>query len=232
MIRSLTLVLGCATLVSACSSPRGIQLQSIAPDINATLYVGEERIGPGDVLEVKFSSQADLNQEVSVQLDGHASFLDIGTILVAGHLPGELGELLLEKYKAGRESVRNLVVVIKTSASKSFHVMGEVRAPGTFDLDNDGQVTLLEALSRAGGHIKASSWLGNTLLVRYDPETKQQRSWILDMREEHWGGPQPIWIQEHDVLFIPNTRIDDAGIVVDMWIKRMIPWPNVVVPGV
>ena len=83
----------------------------------------------------------------------------------------------------------------------------------------------------AGGHLKNTSWLGNTLLVRYDPETKEQRSWVLDFREEQWGGPQPIWIQQHDILFIPNTRIDHVGIFLDMWVKRMIPWPNIVVPS-
>jgi polysaccharide biosynthesis/export protein PslD len=231
MLRSTTLALVTLTVLSACSGPRGGSLQSIAADINATLYVGEDRISPGDQLELRFSSGPDLNQFVTVQADGHASFLDIGSVEVAGLLPEELRETLLKQYKAARERVNNLVVVVVTQASHNFHVMGEVHDSGSYALDQDGKVSILEALSMAGGHRKDTSWLGNTLLVRYDPETKEQRSWVLDFRERNWGGQQPVWIQQHDVLFIPNTRIDHAGIFLDMWVKRMIPWPNIVVPG-
>ena len=231
MLRSTTLALVTLTVLSACSGPKGDPLQNVAADINATLYAGEDRISPGDQLELRFSSGPELNQIVNVQADGQATFIDIGSIEAAGLLPEELRTTLLEQYQAARERVSDLVVVVVTQAPKSFHVMGEVADAGTFALDTDGQVSILEALSMAGGHLKNTSWLGNTLLVRYDPETKEQRSWVLDFREEQWGGPQPIWIQQHDILFIPNTRIDHVGIFLDMWIKRMIPWPNIVIPG-
>jgi hypothetical protein len=50
---------------------------------------------------------------------------------------------------------------------------------------------------------------------------------MIDARTKWWGDPETIQLQEHDVLYVPNTRIDQAGINLDNWVRRMIPVPRI-----
>ena len=52
----------------------------------------------------------------------------------------------------------------------------------------------------------------------------------IDAREENWGGAEPLFLQAYDVVWIPNTPIDEVGIWIDNYIRRMIPFPYIVPP--
>ena len=56
-------------------------------------------------------------------------------------------------------------------------------------------------------------------------------SWLIDARIEHWGVAPPVYLQPNDLVFVPNTNIDDANIFVDKYIRQMLPFPYLV-PGI
>ncbi|MEO2147154.1 MAG: polysaccharide biosynthesis/export family protein [bacterium] len=220
------LVFSALHVLVGCSTPQGPAMHVIAQEINATLYEGLDRLSPGDSLEIKFSYASEFNQSIKVQSDGRCSFVGLGPLLVGGLLPEELQDKLQELYGAmleGRDSTLS-VIVVQQAAQRVF-VMGEVAQPGEVILPVAADLTLLQALAIAGGPNNRTSWLGNTLLVRFDPVSKVQSSWVLDIREEHWGRGDTVLLQAHDVLYVPNTRVDDAGLFLDSWIRRMIPFP-------
>lgn len=216
-----------ALLLGACSTPQGKALNQQAPEINSFRYTGQDRIAPGDILAVRFVAQEAYDQDVTVQADGRASFREIDELTVAGMLPGQLDEQLTAAYSEILSGTADLTVVVTTQAPRQAYVMGEVLVPGPVLLGPDQDLTFLQALALAGGPIKDTSWLGNTLFVRWDPETQTQRSWVLDARTRHWGSADAIVVQPDDVIFVPNTRIDRVGIQLDMWVRRMIPFPRV-----
>jgi protein involved in polysaccharide export with SLBB domain len=212
--------------IVGCSTPQGPPLYVAAQEINATLYEGLDRLAPGDTLEVKFSYASEFNQSITVQSDGRCSFVGLGPLLAGGLLPEELQDKLQELYGVmleGRDST--LSVILTLQAPRTVFVMGEVEDPGQITLAAGVELTLLQALAMAGGPEKRTSWLGNALLVRFDPVSKIQSSWVIDIREEHWGRGRTVMLQAYDVLYVPNTRIDDAGLFLDSWIRRMIPFP-------
>jgi PAS domain S-box-containing protein len=73
--------------------------------------------------------------------------------------------------------------------------------------------TLLEVIASAGGHRKATANLSNTILVRRVGGDMKQ--WRLDADVYQWGKEPPIWLQPRDIVFVPNTAIDDVNIWVD-----------------
>ena len=142
-------------------------------------------------------------------------------------LPGQLDEQLTDAYSSVLSGTADLTVVVATQAPRQAYVVGEVGAPGPIQLDPDQDLTMLQAMTLAGGPVLATSWLGNMHFVRWDPETQTQRLWVLDARTRWWGSTDAIVLQPDDVIFIPNTRIDRAGIQLDMWVRRMIPFPRI-----
>ena len=223
------LLLPLALILGACSGPQGKPMPKLAPAINAYRYTGQDRIAPGDVLSITFSAVDSWDQEVTVQADGRASFREIDEFTVAGMLPGQLDEQLTAAYSEVLSGSADLTVVVANQAPRQAYVLGEVGAPGSVELGPDQDLTLLQALTLAGGPVNNTSWLGNLHFVRRDPETETQRTWVVDARSRWWGSPDAILVQPEDVIYIPNTRIDRAGIQLDMWVRRMIPFPRILV---
>lgn len=229
-MRLSTCLVAACSVVASCSSPGGPPLFEIAPRINATLEPTTGAVVPGDKLELKFVNKLEWNQTVEVQNDGTATFLAIDRQTVGGLLPDQIDEKLTTAYAAVLPS-SDLTVLVSSLGSRSVSVLGDVENPGEVMFSPGRHLTLVEAIARVGGHIKATAYLSNLLLVRWDARASKQLAWTIDARPEHWGGADTVLLQPYDVIYIPNTPIDEVGIWVDNYIRRMIPFPYLIVPN-
>lgn len=216
-------------MLNACQSAGGPSLSEIAGTINATLEPDTVVLGVGDELALRFPYSVAWNQEVTITTDGSASFIAVGRLIVAGMSIGQLSETLSESYSRIFED-HELDVMITARGARMVYVMGEVHEPGEFEVAADGRLTLLDALARAGGPLKSSAYLAHTLLIRWSPTTRTQLSWTIDAREEHWQGSEPVYLQPYDLVWVPNSPVDDVNIWIDKFIRQMIPVPYLIPP--
>ena len=92
-------------------------------------------------------------------------------------------------------------------------------------------LTLFEAIGAAGGILKRTGNLANTMLIRRVRGTNELRSWSLDASIERWGESPAVFLQARDIVFVPNTAVDDVNIWLDQYIRQMIPIPNILPSG-
>jgi len=210
--------------VAGCSA-HGRPLAEITPEINATLDGGPSRITPGDTLIARFPDKTDWEQSVKVRPDGQASFLAVGEFQVGGLTMPEAETKLRQAYTAVFPQLQMSLGTAEL-APRNIYVFGEVREPGAFPIDR--QVSLIEAIGLAGGPIKQTALLENTLLVRWVSQERRQRTWNIDAGVESWNAPNPLLLQPYDVVFVPNTAIDDVNIWVDQYLRLMIPFPYLI----
>jgi protein involved in polysaccharide export with SLBB domain len=216
-------------LLPACSSTP--TLSEIAKEINSTRDETPITIERGDSIQIStaFAEQTTWNQLVRVREDGRASFLRIGELVVTGLSVKELQQLLADKYGAISGAPKDLTVNVFPGAearrSHDVYVTGEVHDPGAIALDGR-TMTLIEAVARAGGELKYSADLSSLLLVRRMPHGGKIVSWVVDAHPDYWGEAPAIYLQPNDVIFVPNTTIDDINIWVDKYIRQMIPLPS------
>ena len=221
-------------LATACASA-GKPMPDVSAEINATLDTTPARFLPGDVVHVRFANDTNLNQEVKVDSNGNASFLLVGTLNVVGKRPDQVREELDRVYKTkltAPDLSVNLVQIPSTGeqlTNRLIHVTGEVRNPGAFPYLGT-QVTLIQAIARAGGFLKATALLKNVLLVRWMPEQNTWKAWHIDASEDYWDTSRQILMQANDILYIQNTPIDDVNIWIDQYIRQMIPFPYLIPP--
>lgn len=227
-MRFLLCLVAAVSPLAACSTPGGPPLDEIAPTINATLEPTTGAVVPGDKLEVKFVNKLEWNQTVEVQSDGTASFLAIDKQLVGGLLADQIDAKLTSAYAAVLPN-SDLTVIVSALGARSVSVLGDVENPGAVAIEPGRHLTLVEAIARSGGFVKATAYLSNTMLVRWDARTSKQIAWTIDARPEHWDGVDTILLQPYDVVYVPNTPIDEVAIWVDNWIRRMIPFPYLIV---
>jgi protein involved in polysaccharide export with SLBB domain len=224
-------------LVSACASA-GTSMTEITAEINATLDPSPGRFLPGDTVALRFANDPKFDQAVPVDSNGNASFLLIGSVSVAGKRPDELRDVLEQAYKPKLASPPELSVnLIETSPpdtlrpqNRVVYVMGEVRNPGAYPVPGQ-PFSFIDALARAGGHLKATALLKRVLLVRWIPDKNNWKAWTIDARQDHWSAANQILMQAKDFIYVPNTPIDNVDIWVDQYIRQLIPFPYLIPPG-
>lgn len=132
-------------------SPAGAQrrMQTAAEAAGANLPA--QRIGPNDLLAISVYDAPEFTRTVRVGADGMIRLPMLKQRLKAdGLLPAELEEVISRALQAEDLLVDPVVTVtVADYQSRPISVAGAVRNPITFQAE--GQLTLLEALTRAGG---------------------------------------------------------------------------------
>ena len=108
------------------------------------------KLGGADLIDIQVYQQKDLDRLLRVSQNGTISFPLVGTVKVGGLSVAQAEEALSTKLKDFIISPQ-VTIFIKEYGNKKVFVMGEVSKPGSFDLPTEAKLTVLEAVSLAGG---------------------------------------------------------------------------------
>lgn len=178
----------------------------------------EYRLGSGDVLELKFSYETELNDKVTVRPDGAISLTKIGEIRAKGTTAAELSTQLTERY-AKYLKHPDVIVIVREFAGQKIYVGGEVNVPGMVSIQ--GSLTCLQAVFNAGGP-KPTARLENVVLMRYDGDNKTDIQKV-NLHDVFKGKSSDITLQSFDVVFVPKKRISQIGLFVQQYIDDLVP---------
>ena len=194
-----TLVLLCSTLVS------GAVAQAPTTD-----YV----VGPQDVLMITVFNEVSLSGRFTVEADGTINYPLIGRIQVGGKALRAIQEELTRRLAAGYLRSPQVTILVDQFRSQSIFVLGEVRQPGKHLIS--GNLTLLEALSQAGGPTTSA---GTEVIVRrpkdptatagpIDPtdDTTSEVVARVSLEDLQSGRASNIAIRDGDNIFVPKAE--------------------------
>jgi len=171
-------------------------------------------LGAGDVLRVSVYDNPDLSQEVTIEADGAISYPLIGRVQAAGLPVRQLESLLAQRFADGYLVSPQVAVTVTQHKSQQIYVMGAVSKPGPYVLQR--QMTLLEALSAAGGPTPDAGFeviLTHTADKQALPSgtstasaaANGQSAMRVSLEQLMAGGvPQPITLQDGDVIYVPT----------------------------
>jgi protein involved in polysaccharide export with SLBB domain len=206
------LLLVAAAIDVAGQQPAAPLTASIA--ISAPSY----RLTAGDVMDVKFAYNPELNETVTVRPDGRISLQMIGDVQAQTLTPLELAANIDEKYsKVLRHPA--VSVIVREFAGQKAYVGGEVVAPGTVELR--GGLTSLQAILKTGG-LKSSAKLDSVILIRYAGE-QQAEARKLNLKRVLEGRETDPMLSPYDVVFVPRSAIAKVGLFVQQYVDSLIP---------
>lgn len=172
----ITLTLCLALAVSGCasSSPRiggapGLEVvagDALPEPTVEDLSANERpyRVGPFDVLTIDvFGSEELSKKEVQVDASGRMTFPLIGTLEVAGRTPGEIGELMAERFRGRYIRDPQVTVNLKEIVSQTVTISGEIKKAGVYPIV--GRMTLMTAIASAEGWTEFSK-KGEVVVLR------------------------------------------------------------------
>lgn len=213
-IRALCLVLalglplaaGCAgsRRASASAGDPAVEQAALAQSLRSLGSANADyRIGPADLVSVTVFENDKLDREVRVAQDGTVSLPLAGLVRLGGltvtqaenEVAARLKRYILEPQ---------VTVFVRTEGVKKVFVLGQVLKPGACELPPEGKLTVLGAISMAGGFspiaaadrtriIRSVNGKSETLVVKLSAATKRGEQ------------NEDVALKPDDIVYVPQT---------------------------
>lgn len=152
--------------------------------------------------EIQSINQSRGTSGYTIDSEGHIDFPLIGKVKAAGLTRVELAESL--KRTMEERSVAKDAVVTVEYLNLGYSVIGEVKEPGFYPIEND-RTTLIQALSRAGD-MTIYGDRNKVKVLRQNAQGKQE-TYVLSMMDAEALTKSPAYfIEQNDVVYVtPNN---------------------------
>jgi len=172
-------------------------------------------LGEGDELSINVLKEESLKTDAKVDLTGHIYFPLIGKVKASGATVTGLQDeitIQLKKYYVNPKVFVNLV----SAKNSRIHVLGEVKLPGTFTLDQ--KLIPLEAVLKAGGFTVDAN-MKNALLLRTENNVSRLYAVTMDLNTISQANlpRDKSYLRNGDIIYVPPTVIADL----DKFMQRL-----------
>lgn len=176
----------------------------ILPPLPETLANVDYILRPSDTLQVRVFQEDDLTREVSLSQEYTVSLPLIGLINLKEKSLRQAEELIRQLYDKDYLVNPQVTVTVIRYAERTVNVIGAVNSPQAVSFPVEQGLTLLEAITRAGGF----SRLGNQKDVRITRIDEQgvTKTFSVNTVRLRDGQSSNLWsLQVGDVVFVPES---------------------------
>lgn len=211
------MILSC-TSVNSSPPSNVLSLQSEESSLNR---IDQEYIlQAGDVLDIKFFYNSELNELLPIRPDGRISLQLIDEVKAAGITPSELDRVLTEKYSVILENPE-IAVIVKEFGGHKAYIGGEVNNPSVISLV--GNITALQAILNAGG-FRETAQPSNIIIISKGPDNSATVR-TVDLEKVISGDAEgtDLLLKPYDIVYVPKSQIANANKFVDQYINNIVP---------
>jgi polysaccharide export outer membrane protein len=160
------------------------------------------KISAADLVEITVYQEADLNRQVRVSPEGIVSFPLIGQLKLAGLGVPDAEQALREKLKKFLVDPQ-VSVFIKEYGNKQVYVLGEVAKPGSYQLPTEAPLSVIEAVTLAGGFTQYAA-KDRTRVIR--KAQGESRTLLIEVSAVMKGDKsKDIQLMTNDVIYVPES---------------------------
>lgn len=157
----------------------------------------------GDLVEIKVYKEDDMDRTLRISTNGSITFPLIGNVKIAGLTVGE-AEQKLERALHSYLKTPSVSFLIKEYANKTVYVLGQVKKPSSIAIMPEKTMTLLEAITSAGGFTDIAA-ISRVKILRM--ENGVQKSIEVDVSQITKEGNKQydVPLKPADVVFVPQS---------------------------
>ncbi len=160
-------------------------------------------LSPNDLILVKVFQEDDLESTLRVADDGTVSFPLVGVVKVEGATPQEAARRIAAKLADGYLRNPQVTLTVVEANKRRFTVLGQVQKPGSYDLPDRNNLTLLQAIGMAGGY---TSIANEKKIVLKRQAGNKEIVYKINAQEMAKGGSSSTFeIQPGDVLTVGES---------------------------
>jgi polysaccharide export outer membrane protein len=161
------------------------------------------RIATADLISVTVYQDPDMSRKTRVNNDGTISLPLVGTVKVGGMTLLE-AQAAIEKQLATYVVSPQVSLFIEDYGNKTVFVMGEVVKPGSYPIPTESRMTLLEAISSAGGFTPIAAQ-DRTRVLRV--VNGVSTTFNINVHDITQGGlkEKDLILEPNDMIFVPQS---------------------------
>jgi polysaccharide export outer membrane protein len=170
-----------------------VEGRQVSPAYGDTEY----RLGPDDVIQIFVYKEADLSATVVVRPDGKVS------LPLIGELPGSGRTAIELQYEIGQRLAQYIAepvvnVIVKEVNSAKVSVLGEVKTPGVYKIEN--RATVVDVIAKAGGFTEYAK-RDKVTVIRVLSSGEQERI-KLNIEQLLKSQGDLFYVLPHDKIFV------------------------------
>lgn len=161
------------------------------------------RLCGNDLVNIRVFQEDELESSVRIAKDGSITFPLIGHVSIGGKT---LPEACVAVETALRSFCKSPQVVIRIVEynKRRFTVLGQVNRPGTFEMPDEGPLSLLEAIGMAGGYSRIAN-PSKVTLKRTSPDGSEQIFRLDAKRMARESSIAPFLLRTGDTIVVEET---------------------------
>lgn len=160
-------------------------------------------ISNADLINVSVLGETDMDRQVRVSQSGTITYPLIGSVKVGGLSTSEAEAAIAKKlndYLRGAQ----VTVFIKEYGNKKVFVFGHVNKPGAIEIPTETKLTVLEAISQAGGFTPLAA-PDRTRVVRMLNGVSQSFTIEVSAITKRGEKDKDLALEPNDIVFIPES---------------------------
>lgn len=187
-------------ICSLCAFSPAIAQQEERPLPSAAL---DYLLQPSDLLNVQVFQEENLKRDVRVSQEYSITLPLIGKVDLKGKTLRQAEELIRQLYDRDYLVNPQVNVVVVEYAKRTVNVIGQVNQPGAVMFPQEQGLTLLDAISRAGGFSRLAQRT-QVKLTRTNADGKTD-TYIINADDLIKGSSSNNWqLIENDIIFVPE----------------------------
>lgn len=161
-------------------------------------------IQPSDLISVQIFQEEDLKREVRVSQEYSVTLPLIGKVYVKGKTVHQAESMIRELYDHDYLVNPQVNLVVVDYAKRSVNILGAVGSPGVVLFPQEQGLTLVDAISRAGGFNRLAD-RKKVKLTRTNSDGKAE-TYIIDVDALIVGKSSNQWLLlVNDVIYVPES---------------------------
>ena len=155
------------------------------------------------MLRIMVFQEPDLERQVRISQENTVNLPLIGSVDLAGKSVRQAEELIRARYDAEFLKNPQITITVLEYTPRTVQVLGAVNSPGAIAFTPEQQMTIMEALAKAGGQ----SRLADIRKVRLTRQMKDGKSEIftINLDDLMKGSSTEKWpLTKGDVIFVPE----------------------------
>lgn len=173
------------------------------PQESSVRESGEYVLQPLDLLQIRIFQEPDMDREVRISREDSVTLPLIGRVELKGLTLSEAESELRRLYDRDYLVNPQINVVVMEYSRRTVNVLGSVNGPGEIGFPQEEGLTLLEAISRAGGFTRLAERRKITLTRKLD--SGRVETFTIDANEVIEGDSEERWVlQTDDLIYVPE----------------------------
>jgi polysaccharide export outer membrane protein len=161
------------------------------------------RLAAADLISVTIYQDKDMDRKVRVNTDGTVSLPLIGSVSIGGMTLIE-AQASIENKLAQFLVSPQVSLFIEEYGNKTIFVMGEVQKPGSYPIPTESRMTVLEAISTAGGFTPIAAQDHTRVLRNVNGASVTYNIDIKDITQKGHKEKDMV-LEPNDMIYVPQS---------------------------